>query len=94
MSTLNDPASQFAGSADDKGLRRVAVPAVDNAGAIDVDDVTVLEDQRSGNAVANDVVDARAATFGIGGVLLAAIAERGALVPVRGREAGQLLAGT
>src|SRR5206468_12123199 len=48
------------------------MPAVDDGGHVDVDDVAVLELAVAGNAVAHDVVDRDAAALGV-----AAIAERG-----------------
>ena len=42
-STLHDAAGQVGGRADDERLARIAVPAVDDRGQIDVDDVAVVE---------------------------------------------------
>jgi len=50
---------------------RIAVPAVDDRGHVDVDDVAVLEGLVAGDAVAHDVVDRDAAALRV-----TAVAER------------------
>ena len=57
--------------ADQVHAAGVAVPAVDDRGHVDVDDVAVLERLVAGDAVADDMVDRDAAALGV-----AAIAER------------------
>src|SRR5437773_8249749 len=60
--TLHHAAGQVRWHADDERLARIAVPAVNDAREIDVDDVALFEDVVARNAMANDIVDARAAT--------------------------------
>src|SRR5437762_5521381 len=59
--TLHHAAGQVRWHADDERLARIAVPAVNDAREIDVDDVALFEDVVARNAVADDIVDARAA---------------------------------
>lgn len=51
--------------ANEKRFRLIAVPPVHDAGDIDVDDVSILENVVTWNAVAYDIVDAGAAAFGV-----------------------------
>ena len=57
--------------ADEVHAAGVAVPAVDDRGHVDVDDVAVLKRLLARNAVADDVIDRDAAALGV-----AAVAER------------------
>src|SRR5262249_28690380 len=57
---LGDQPGVGARPADVERGRRVAVEALVDRGHVDVDDVAVLEDLRAGDAVADDLVDARA----------------------------------
>ena len=61
--TLRDLPSFVADIANQKGFRLVTKPTVDNGSDIDVDDVTVFESVLVWNAMTNDFVNARAATF-------------------------------
>jgi hypothetical protein len=58
--------------ADEEHAAGVAVPAVEDRGHVDIDDVAILERLVAGNAMADDMVDRGAAALGV-----AAIAERG-----------------
>src|SRR5688500_12951963 len=58
--------------ADEIHAAGIAVPAAQDRGYVDVDDIAVLERLVAGNAVADDMVDRGAAALGI-----AAITERG-----------------
>src|SRR5690606_22067476 len=57
---------------------RIAMPAVDDDGVVDVDDVAFLQDLVAGNAVADDVVDRGADRLGI--ALVAQAGGRAAVV--------------
>ncbi len=67
--------------ADEVHARRVPVPAVDDEGDVDVDDVAVLQRLAIGQAVADDVVEGGANRFAV-----APVVERGGIGAVRHRE--------
>jgi hypothetical protein len=69
---LDQPLGLPAGRAGDVHPARVAEPAVDDHGHVDVQDVAVLEHLGPGNAVADDVIDRNAAR-----VLVALVADGG-----------------
>ena len=54
--------------ADQEHPAGIAMPAVENWGNIDIDDVAVLEDLVARDAVAHDMVDRSAATLGVAAV--------------------------
>lgn len=63
---------------DQEGFALVPVPAIDDGRDVDVDDIAVFQDRGIGDPVADDFVDANAATFGVllvpqGGRLVAMI---------------------
>ena len=58
--------------ADPEHAAGIAMPAVDDDGVVDVDDVALLQNLVAGNAVADDVVDR-----GADGLLIALVAEAG-----------------
>lgn len=64
-SALADGASFIADLSDEERFRLIAVPAIHNTGDIDIDDVAVLENVVTGDAMADDVVHAGAAAFGV-----------------------------
>src|SRR5437763_1780208 len=57
VSHIDQPARLNADIADQVHPARIAVPAVDDRGYVDIDDVAVLELTVAGNAVAHDVID-------------------------------------
>jgi len=62
---LADGASFIADLSDEERFRLIAVPAIHNTGDIDIDDIAVLENVVAGDPMADDVVDAGAAAFGV-----------------------------
>ncbi len=68
---LDEPLGAARNLADEIHAARIAVPAVDDQGHVDVDDVAVAQRLAIGNAVADDVVDRGADRLAV-----AAIVER------------------
>src|SRR5690606_11825323 len=68
---LDQPTSLQRHVADEVHAARIPVPAVEQRGHVDIDDVTLAQRLRRGNPVADDMVDRNAARMRI-----AAIAER------------------
>ena len=63
--TLANGASFIADVSDEEGFRLITVPSVHDAGDIDIDDIAIVENIVTWDAVADDVVHTRAAAFGV-----------------------------
>lgn len=62
---LADRASFFANGPNQECFGLIAMPTVDNTGDVDIDDIAILQDIVAGDAMADDIIDARAATAGV-----------------------------
>lgn len=62
---LADGASLIADLSDEERFRLIAVPAIHNTSDIDIDDIAILENVVAWDAMADDVVHAGAAAFGV-----------------------------
>lgn len=62
---LADGASLIEDLSDEERFRLIAVPAIHNTSDIDIDDIAILENVVAWDAMADDVVHAGAAAFGV-----------------------------
>lgn len=64
-SALAHRASFVADLSDEERFRLISVPSIYNAGDIDIDDISILENIVTRYPVADDIVDTGATTFGV-----------------------------